>query len=316
MDAKRPGEGPPSPASSALRGNCGDDEAASRSVAEQVVESLRKQGRYSVLINLSKDARGSSLVAEEARKNIMAAALIACDKCGSLHPLIDVAIWQDVPLETARHAGEALVMRYSEPYEELNLFGILKDQKYHDEARVKAGKAIISHAENTLGFSSLCTLATGADIIYDVKKPAGFRLIQLAVELGNYPVLLALEKQKNLPVDVRIALEGQAPAAAEAAIRLAYAANDFAILTDISEDVRLSDQIRAKASGCVHELTKPAPRVASPDGPDPQMAAELMNRLGKGAGTIRSEATLRSSAAPLPSSERPTQKEPLSRPKR
>jgi uncharacterized protein (UPF0147 family) len=290
-----------------LQAKYGKDETSCRDAGAKVIESLTRYGRYSVLIDLCKDEGTPPFLAEEARNNILAAAMTACKNSGTLTPLQDVAVRQDVPLVIALHAGAALVMRYSEPYDEKALWDILTDKRYHDKACSAAGEAIMKQAEKELKFSTLFNLATSPDVIYEVKKPAGLLLIKLAVEQGNYPILLAMEGQKSLPVDIRIALEDQVQAAAMTSIELAYAAKDFAILTDISEDGRLPVSIRGKAMGCLHDSMPPTPEPEAAERPDPVMTAELMMRLGVSAGAVHT------SVAPPASSERPTFREPPAR---
>lgn len=293
-----------------LQAKYGKDEATCRAAGAKVIESLTSHGRYSVLIDLCKGEDTPPFLAEEARDHILEAAMTACKNSGTLSPLQDVAVRQDVPLVVALHAGVALVMRYSEPYDEKALWDILTDSRYHDKANSEAGNAIMERAEKELKFSMLFKLATDANVLYEVKKPAGLLLIKLAVEHGNYPVLLAMGGQKILPVDIRIALEDKVEAAAKAAIVLAYAAKDFAILTDISEDGRLPVSIRGKAMGCMHDSMRPTSQHAAAQLPDPLMTAQLMMRLGVSAGAVHS------SVAPPASSERPTFREPRARPKR
>jgi hypothetical protein len=305
-----PGDELPNVTPLILQAKYGKDEATCRAAGAKVIESLTVHGRYSVLIDLCKDEGTPPFLAEEARNNILAAAMVACKNSGILSPLQDVAVRQDVPLVIALHAGAALVMRYSEPYDEKALWDILTDKRYHDKACSAAGEAIMNQAEKERKFSTLFNLATSPDVIYEVKKPAGLLLIKLAVEQGNYPVLLSLEGQKSLPVDIRIALEDQVQAAAMTSIELAYAAKDFAILTDVSEDGRLPVSIRGKAMGCLHDSMHPTPQTAVTERPDAQMTAELMLRLGKQAGAVHS------SIAPPVSTERPTFREPRARPKR
>jgi hypothetical protein len=287
MDGKNPGEALPSIAPFILKAKYGKDEETCRSAGAMVIESLLGQGRYSVLIDLCRDAGSPPFLAEEARKNILAAAMVACKNSGTNLPLQDVATRQDVPVDIAAHAGVFLAIRLSDPYDEKALCGVLKDTRYPDEARAEAGNAIMSHAEKELTFSTLMDLVASPDVIYEVKKPAGHLLIRLAVERGNYPVLISLSSQKSLPIDLRIALEDKVQMAAITAIELAYAEKDFSILTDISDDARLPASIRGKAMGCLHDSMHEKPASAS-GAPDPQMTAELMYRLGKGAGAVRS----------------------------
>jgi hypothetical protein len=287
MAQTNPGDELPNVIPLILQAKYGKDEETCRAAGARVIESLREHGRYSVLIDLCKDVGTPPFLAEEARNNILAAAIVAGKNSGTNLPLQDVATRQDVPLEIALHAGVSLVMRYSEPYDEAALWGVLTDPRYHDEARTEAGTAICASAEKCLKYSTLFNLATVQAIPYDVKKPAGLLLIRVAAELGNYPVLLALSAQKSLPVDIRIALEDKVEAAAMTAIELAYAGKDHDILTDISGDNRLPASIRGKAKGCLHDSMHERP-VSASGAPDPQMTAELMYRLGKGAGAVRS----------------------------
>ncbi len=309
MDENKPGEELPNVGPLILRAKYGQGEAACRDAGAKAVGSLREHGRYSAMIDLCVDKDTPPFLAEEARLNILAAAITACKNSGLSLPLLDVATRQDVPLEIAMHAGVFLVVRLSEPYDAEALRGVLTDRRFHDEARTEAGKAMMAHAEKIHGFSALFDLATAPEIMYDVKKPAGKLLIKMAVDQGNYPIIIALDAQKTLPVDIRIALEDKVEEAAKTAIELAYAENDFAILTDISNDKRLPVSVRDRALGCLHD-TVHGKQAAPADGPDKQMTAELMFRLGKGAGAVRS------SVAPPASAEHPAAKEPLGRMKR
>jgi len=309
MGENKPGDELPNVGPLILRAKYGQDEAICRDAGTKAIESLREHGRYSAMIDLCVDEDTPPFLAEAARLNILAAAITACKNSGLNLPLLDVATRQDVPLEIAMHAGVFLVVRLSEPYDAAALRGVLTDLRFHDEARTEAGKAIMAHAEKTRGFSALFDLATAPEIIYDVKKPAGKLLIQMAADQGNYPILIALNAQKTLPVDIRIALEDKVEEAARTAIELAYAEKDFAILTDISNDKRLPVSVRGRALGCLHDTVHEKP-AAPADGPDKQMTAELMYRLGKNAGAVHS------SIAPPASAERPVAKEPLGRLKR
>lgn len=150
-------------------------------------------------------------------------------------------------------------------------------------------------------FWALFKLATAPQTNYDEKKNAALLLIKAAVEHGNYPILISLSNEKILPVDVRIALENKVDASARTAIVMAYAQKDYALLTDISKDERLSVDIRRRAEGCLRDSLRPDPIPAS-EKSDPQMAAELMQRMGRNAAMAPSNASDRS--------ERPTLKEP------
>lgn len=292
-----------------MRAKHGKDEETCRAAGAAVIESLRTHGRYSAMIDLSLDPKTPPFLVEGARKSILGAAFIACKKSGTLLPMQDVATRQDVPLEVALHAGVSLVIRHAKSADWPALWAILKDARFHDEVRTEAGNALLSHAEAKLEFSTLLRLATEEGVTYEVKKPAGHLLIKLAVEVGNYPIIMALEKVRHIPVDIRIALENKVEEAARTAIGLAHAEGDSIILTDISKDSRLAASIRGRAMGCLNELSRAGPQV-SEGVPDKEMTAELMYRLGTRAGAVRSSKT------PSPSSERPTYKEPLSRPKR
>ncbi|MFH0884852.1 MAG: hypothetical protein V1861_04025 [Candidatus Micrarchaeota archaeon] len=297
MDESKPGEEVPNVSPFILQAKYGKDEASCRAAGAKAIESLRDYGRYSVLIDLSTDDGTPPFLAEDARKNILAAAFVACKNSGTLLPIQDVATRQDVSLEIALHAGASLIMRYSEPYDEKALWGILIDKRYHDEVRVAAGNAISLHAQKELKFMTLLALVTSPDVPYEIRKPVGLLLIRMAVEQGNYPILLALDSKKNLPIDIRIALEDKVEAAAKTNIELAYAAKDFALLTDISIDARLPKATQDMALGCLHDLMHEKAGSAS-DAPDLNMAAELMYRIGKGAGIVRS------SIEPPPPSDR------------
>ncbi len=297
-------EAPRDPASNftsdILRAKYAEDEGVRRSAVAAIINALREGGRYSALIDLCHDAAAPRLLRDESEAAILQAAFVSVKKYGTDDALFDVATRQDVPLEVAMHAGLALALRNSVPYREEALWGIVIDPRFHDEARVAAGKNMEEQSASDLKFSVLFRMATVPEVPYEVRKPSALRLISLAQENGNYPILLRLQDQRFLPVDVRIALEDKVEEAATKAIESAYALQDFAILTDISEDRRLPDAIRRKASGCLHDSISDRP--PRPDGPvETGKAAELMHRLGKKAGAVRTGTAPPSTRADPPS---------------
>lgn len=274
----------------------GTDTGRSREIAAELAEALVHDGKYSVLIDTFQDPSTPPFLAEMFRARILEAAFTAFRVSGSKEPLRDLATREDIPLDIAQCAGVALANAYDSPYDEKKLREILGDKQYHDDARVEAGKHICRHAQENKEFSTLFDLTVSADVIYDVRKPAGHSLIELAVASGNYPILLRLDAQKALPVNIRIELDGKVESAARKAIELAYSEGDFAILQEMSEDRRLPHSIRGRAEGCLFDLTHEKPKAVSDARPEDAaaelsrgpMTAELMYRLGKTAGTAHS----------------------------
>lgn len=192
---------------------------------------------------------------------------------------------EDIPNPLRRELGQALQSLCQG--DEAGLMRLSTAAGAPFDVRESAGQALQALAEAGHKFGLLFELTTNPDVPYPVRKSAGLRLIELAVEHGNYPILLRLDPG-SIPTDVNLELEGKADQAAARAVSIAVAAKDAYMLASLSEAKGVSEGIRRNASVAAAALATSAPLPF--DGlPDGDRARELMTRLARSRFPPRSE---------------------------
>ncbi len=241
----------------------------------ELVGRMTENGEFGTLLLISRDEAFHPDTRDAASLNILSAVFNRCRRDGHFGAMFDAASDSGMPSVVKLHAGAALIQRIAKG-DEGALSRIVRGASFHQDIRLEAGHALLALLRASGSFTGVFSLATEGEVPYGVKKAAGHVLIEMAVESGNYPILLRLSREK-LPMDLIVAMEGKVPEAAFKAIEAAALAGDRCLLGAIESDARLDAAVRQKASMALGGPTSPAHAYA----PDPAMASEMVRRLGR-----------------------------------
>ncbi len=259
------------------------DEASRELAGSEAVEYCIKVGDHVSLANISLDGEMPQTVRAAARKGVLPAAETRAKALGNDDPYFDVIETEKLDSSLRKGAAVILFSRYHAAADEAGLMRLCCSKQCNYEVRQACGAKLQRIAEDGCRFSLFFELTANPEVVYETRKSAGLRLLELAVEHGNFPILLRLGQVDGVPTDVRIELDGKADIAAQKAVAQAAGCKDTYLLQCIKDNLQLCAPVRARASEALEALARPEP---SPlDGlPDNAMARELMLRLARQGG--------------------------------
>jgi hypothetical protein len=217
---------------------------------------------------------------EAAKRALPGAALRRAKISGDDGCIFEVLSHEGIPAPAKRELGMSALVKFEQSRDSAALMRLSAEKGCPFDAREAAALAFLRLAEPGPGFSLIFELTVNPDAPYSVRKQAGFRLIDLAVQHGNYPILLRLD-HTNCPTDVYLELEGKADIAASKAVQDGVSSRDSYLLKSIAGEIRLGAPVRERAGGAIAALSG-KDRLEPAAGGD--LARELMGRLVRTAG--------------------------------
>ncbi len=274
-------------------------EEASRELAgREAVGFCLKAGDHVSLAVISADEGMPKQVREAARKGILPAAETRAKSLGSDDPYYDIMEMEALDAKTRKGAAVILFSKHHASADEQGLLRLCCSKDCNYEVRMACGGKLQRIAEEGCRFSLFFDLTAKADVVYETRKSAGLRLIELAVEQGNFPILLRLGQIEGLPTDVRIELDGKADIAAQKAVNDAAAQKDTYLLQCIKDNAQLGQPVRSRASEELERRSVPEPSPLN-GLPSPDLARELMVRLAR-QGSVGMQSEPPPSMRPVP----------------
>ncbi len=259
-------------------------EEGSRALAgDEAVAYCISVGDHMSLANMSVDADFPAATRAKAKMGILEAAGARAKALGNDDPYFDIMEMDSLDTPTKNRAAAVLEARYREGRDVPGLLRVCCCKPCNYQVREDCGDTVVGIAEESVLFSLLFELAANPEAPYESRKKAGISLIRLAIEHGNFPILLRLDQIPGVPTDVRIELDGKADIAAQRAVGKAIESGDTYMLQTIKDASQLSEPVRSRASEAIDSLAGPEPSPLN-GLPGNDLARELMLRLARQGG--------------------------------
>jgi len=206
-------------------------------------------GDYKGLMVLANDTALLPAVCELARNSIVGAA--KHDGHDALH---EVATRSNLSASMRIQAASELSGDYFVERDFAGLMRLASDERVPHDIRVTAAMHVMQDHAGSRQFGALLDFVKNPKLPYDARRNASEALMELAEADNNYPIILRLSAEKEVPVNIRMAADAMAESVVQSAIEDARSRGDGAMLADMATDKRLPEALRGRAADLAQSL--------------------------------------------------------------